>query len=316
VENQLPRSIAPSVDARDGRVVRLLTGTLSVGPVHDRGDVVAQRDDVGIVDRESLPRIGLGDAREYVFASRDTPSGKDMNRVRGQVLGVGVAVACGAPEGFFDCKQLAINVHGCCLPRGARSVAPMFVLKQVGMAFLARTRHAPGVNSRALRWLFGLPVWLYRLHAGWLLGHRFLLLTHVGRRTGSAYCTVLEVLEWHSVSGEAVVVSGFGTRAQWYRNVLAGGAAEVQIARSRFRARARLLDIDEAKQVLLRYERRNRIVGALARLLLSRLVGFPYDGSAAARRRALEVLPMLAFAPRIDDTSSDRPPQPAARPEA
>jgi hypothetical protein len=44
---------------------------------------------------------------------------------------------------------------------------------------------------------------------------------------------VLEVLEWHPVSGEAIVVSEFGTHAQWYRNVVAGGAAEVQIARSR-----------------------------------------------------------------------------------
>jgi hypothetical protein len=47
----------------------------------------------------------------------------------------------------------------------------------------------------ALRYFFA-PVSLYRLHLGWLLGHRFLLLTHTGRRSGLRRQTVLEVMEY------------------------------------------------------------------------------------------------------------------------
>jgi hypothetical protein len=45
-----------------------------------------------------------------------------------------------------------------------------------------------------VRALLRLPILLYRLHLGWLLGHRFLLLTHVGRKSGLQRRTVLEVV--------------------------------------------------------------------------------------------------------------------------
>ena len=50
-------------------------------------------------------------------------------------------------------------------------------------------------------------MYLYRWKCGWLLGHRFLLLIHVGRRTGLRRCTVLEVLEYRKEGSEAVVMS-------------------------------------------------------------------------------------------------------------
>jgi len=36
----------------------------------------------------------------------------------------------------------------------------------------------------ASRLAFRLPIYLYRLNLGWLLGHRFLMLVHRGRRSG------------------------------------------------------------------------------------------------------------------------------------
>jgi hypothetical protein len=56
---------------------------------------------------------------------------------------------------------------------------------------------------------------LYRVGAGPLLGHRFLLLAHRGRRTGRRYETVLEVVRWRAETSEAVVLAGLGRRAQW-----------------------------------------------------------------------------------------------------
>ncbi len=53
---------------------------------------------------------------------------------------------------------------------------------------------------------------------------------------------MLEVVQWRSGLKEAIVVSGFGTSAQWYRNVQAGGADEVTIGRLHFRPSVRVLE--------------------------------------------------------------------------
>jgi hypothetical protein len=42
----------------------------------------------------------------------------------------------------------------------------------------------PSPPSGLSRMVFRLPIWLYRLRLGWVLGARFLLVHHVGRRTG------------------------------------------------------------------------------------------------------------------------------------
>ena len=83
----------------------------------------------------------------------------------------------------------------------------------------ASSATAPPTRSlgrRARRVLRG-PTALYDVGLGWILGHRFLMLTHRGRRTGRLYRTVLEVLQWDREAHEAVVMAGLGKRAQWYR---------------------------------------------------------------------------------------------------
>ena len=155
----------------------------------------------------------------------------------------------------------------------------------------------PGpILGRALR----LPVHLYDLGAARLLGHRFLLLTHRGRRSGRLYRTMLEVVGWDPEKREAIVMSGFGPDASWRLNVLAGGAVEVQIARLRFEPQVRSPEREEAIGVLADYERRNRVAGPIVRAVLSRLAGFRYDGSAESHYRLIEALPLLAFRPRDD----------------
>jgi deazaflavin-dependent oxidoreductase (nitroreductase family) len=150
---------------------------------------------------------------------------------------------------------------------------------------------------REIAWLLHAPNALYDAHAGALLGHRFLRLTHRGRRTGRPHRTVLEVLAWDGKNQEAVVISGLGPRAQWLRNVLAAGAAEIEIGRERWTASVRALGPAEGAAVLADYERRNRIVTPIVRRVLSRLAGFRYDGTESARRRLVERLPVVAFIP-------------------
>jgi deazaflavin-dependent oxidoreductase (nitroreductase family) len=146
-----------------------------------------------------------------------------------------------------------------------------------------------------LRRLLALPAGAYRVDAGWLLGHRFLLLTHRGRRTGRVYRTVLEVMRWQPARAEAVVMSGFGPASQWYRNVRAGGALEIRLGRERFHPAVRPLSEDEAVAVLADYERRNRLIAPMVRAVLTRLAGVRYDGSDSSRRRVVQALPLVAF---------------------
>lgn len=152
-------------------------------------------------------------------------------------------------------------------------------------------------RRKALRALAQGPAWFHDRNMGWLLGHRFLVLTHVGRRSGRRHRTTLEVVHRDRHSGEVVVISGLGRRADWYRNIQAAPAVEIAIARERFRPQQRFLDEDEAVAVLADYERRNRWMTPVVRALLGWLVGRRYDGSETARRGLVRQLPLVAFRP-------------------
>ena len=157
------------------------------------------------------------------------------------------------------------------------------------------SEHRPGpILRRVLR----TPARLYDWNAGWLLGHRFLRLTHVGRRSGRHYRTVLEVIGTGPAPEEVIVIAGLGRSADWYRNLQAHPAVEVAIARQRFRPTHRFLGEQEAIEVLAEYERRNRWVAPLVHWVLSWLVGWEYDGREDARRRLAHELPLVALRPQ------------------
>jgi len=156
-------------------------------------------------------------------------------------------------------------------------------------------------SSRSVRrWVIGAlraPAVLYDWNLGWVFGRRFVRLTHRGRRSGRCYRMMLEVIGEDSAQGELFVMVGLGRRAQWYRNVVAGGAIEVVIGRERFIPTYRELESVEAAAVLGDYEQRNRVVTPIVRVVLSRLVGWHYDGSLRARQRLVLERPILALRP-------------------
>lgn len=157
------------------------------------------------------------------------------------------------------------------------------------------------MSAQALRpWLIRAlraPAVLYDWNLGWVFGRRFLRLTHRGRRSGRCYRMMLEALGYDRARREVFVMVGLGRRAQWYRNVVAGGAVELAIARERFRPAYRELTPGEAAAVLGDYEQRNRLLAPVVRVVLSRLVGWHYDGSARARERLVGERPVLGFRP-------------------
>ncbi len=139
---------------------------------------------------------------------------------------------------------------------------------------------------------------LYDHELGWLLGHRMLRLTHTGRRSGRPCRTVLEVVGRTSATQEFVVVSGFGSRPDWLRNLDAGGPATVAVGRRCFPAAHRALGEAEAYAVWTDYERRNRMIGPIVHRALTWLLGRRCRGTAADRRRLVETLPVIGLRPR------------------
>ena len=87
-----------------------------------------------------------------------------------------------------------------------------------------------------LRYVFRAPVYIYRWRLGWLLGHRCLLLTHIGRRSGMRRQTVLEVIEYRKEGPEVVVANAFGPNSDWVRNIEASPGEEVTVGSQHFEA--------------------------------------------------------------------------------
>lgn len=118
---------------------------------------------------------------------------------------------------------------------------------------IVRQTAAWGAGLLRTRWLVRAPVWLYRARLGLLFGTRLLMLEHVGRKTGARRYVVLEVID-RPRRGTYVVISGFGDRAQWYRNVLANPHVRVYARSHRpAPATARLLPSEQASAALAAY---------------------------------------------------------------
>lgn len=115
-------------------------------------------------------------------------------------------------------------------------------------------RGRPGRLALAV---FRLPLVLYRRGWGWLLGDTFLLLVHVGRKTGRSYSTVVMVLRYDQSTNEAVICSAWGKDSDWIRNLQAHPALKVQIGRKVFTPDQRFLSADENIAVLAGFQRRH-----------------------------------------------------------
>ncbi len=152
---------------------------------------------------------------------------------------------------------------------------------------------SPSKPVGLLKLVFRLPGYLYRWHLGWLLGHLCLMITHVGRKTGRRRQTVLEVVHYDPATGECVVMSGYGAQSDWYRNIQAHPAIEVQVGRQRYVPQQRLLSPEETLQVLEEYRREHP--WRLRELM--HLAGYVYDGSAEGLCAVSQVLRGVAFRP-------------------
>jgi deazaflavin-dependent oxidoreductase (nitroreductase family) len=150
----------------------------------------------------------------------------------------------------------------------------------------------PPRGFKAIPWR--LPIWLYRLKLGWLLGHRFLLLTHTGRISGEPRKAVLEVIQYDKELNTPYVASGFGEKSQWFRNITKTPNVHVQIGSRRFSAIAERLPEVEALRIFKAYH--DRYPNAIKNL--SKMVGYEIGESEAEMLDFMRLLPVVAFHPQ------------------
>jgi deazaflavin-dependent oxidoreductase (nitroreductase family) len=145
------------------------------------------------------------------------------------------------------------------------------------------------------RFLYRLPIYVYRAGFGWMFGNRVMLLHHIGRVSGRQRQAILEVVE-HDLAGDSfVVASGWGPTAAWYQNVMRTPDVTIQVGRRTIPVTAVTLGADEGSDVFARYALHHRF---LAKYLLPRLMGFSVDGSEADFREVGRHMPFVRFVPR------------------
>jgi deazaflavin-dependent oxidoreductase (nitroreductase family) len=151
----------------------------------------------------------------------------------------------------------------------------------------------PQLPRGLARLAFRTPIWLYRLHLGWLLGQRFLHLTHTGRKSGLPRQVVLEVVDHDPQSNVYYVSSGWGKKSDWYQNIQKTPRVRLQVGAKSWAAQADVLDPEAAEQIILNYGRKHpALLGELARVM-----GYKLDGSEDDMRALGRLVPVVAFKP-------------------
>ena len=154
--------------------------------------------------------------------------------------------------------------------------------------------HRTAPPGALLRLLFRLPLLLYRARLGWLLGSRFLMLTHTGRRSGLPRKAVLEVVHRDASAGSYYVVAAYARHADWFRNIMQDPHVCVTAGRRTFPASAESLEHAAARDVLAEYARQH----PRALRTIARLFRLEYDGSAQSIDSMALALPVVSLCPR------------------
>ena len=148
-----------------------------------------------------------------------------------------------------------------------------------------------------MKLFFAAPGWLYRSGFGWVLGRRFLSVSHRGRKSGKVRETVLEVAVYDPEIEESIVASAYGTRADWYRNLQAQPALRIRTGRSSYVPEQRMLTAEEARAAAAEFCGRHRLEARMAPRALA-AIGAVDEGAFEDPVALLASLPMMAFRPK------------------
>jgi deazaflavin-dependent oxidoreductase (nitroreductase family) len=83
----------------------------------------------------------------------------------------------------------------------------------------------PYPSGGFMRWMFRSPMIVWRLGLGRLFGHIFVLITTWGRKSGKPRRVLTEYLP---LKGKLYAPCAFGSKADWYKNIMADPHVTVQ----------------------------------------------------------------------------------------
>jgi hypothetical protein len=150
--------------------------------------------------------------------------------------------------------------------------------------------------SALLRLLFAIPPTLYRWRLGPLVGHRLLLLTYRGRRSGRTFRTALEVIWYDEAARESIVMSGYGATAGWYLSIRSTPAIRIQTGALDYIPSQRFLGQNEVRRIAEIFCQKHPLEARLVPRLLA-MMGAPGVDAAQSPSDAMASLPMVAFRP-------------------
>ena len=139
--------------------------------------------------------------------------------------------------------------------------------------------------------LWRAPIWFYRIGLGGLLGKRFLLLNHIGRKSGQPRQAVIELVKIDSQTNSYYSVSGFGEKAQWFQNIVQTPDVNIQVGSRKMSARAERLSLEDSEAILSDYAHNH----PTAMRELSKILNIHYDGRPETIHAMAKVLPVVAF---------------------
>ena len=139
------------------------------------------------------------------------------------------------------------------------------------------------------------PVALYRARLGWVFGQRFLLLEHLGRKSGALRRTVLEVVKHDVETGRWWVASCWSEKSQWFLNVMQTPDTAIVVGTRRIEVRAKRLSAKAGLRPLLDYAERDP---SAFRSLASYVVEGTIDATPDSARLLADVVTILELVPR------------------
>lgn len=145
------------------------------------------------------------------------------------------------------------------------------------------------------KFMLRMPITLYRLGLGWMLGGRFMLLNHIGRKSGEVRQTVIEVVEHDSQTDTYYAVSGWGFKSQWYQNLMVTPDVRIQVGKRKLHVHAETLTPEDGIQILLDYRKKH----SMAARELSKVMNIDIlNTSPEELKDIIEAkLPVIAFRP-------------------
>ncbi|BBY25813.1 nitroreductase family deazaflavin-dependent oxidoreductase [Mycobacterium stomatepiae] len=138
------------------------------------------------------------------------------------------------------------------------------------MAHTADSSHITHIQQEPGRLLWAInriPTWIFKLGMGRLLGSRFAMITHRGRKSGAHHTVIIETADGSIQQGRLVYIIAYGTRAQWYKNLKASPAVSIEIAGKTYhQPRYEFLDKAATERAIASYwARYPKLAGWMAR---------------------------------------------------